>query len=532
MKIKLQIICLLTLAVLTMQAKGLKPVQVADTTNTLSIAPANTQLKLPGIFSNDMVIQREKPVTVWGTTVPRQKVTVQLHEQKKSVKADAYGNWRVRLKPLPVGGPYEMIVSTPETSVKYKNILSGDVWFCSGQSNMEFQLQYEQNADSEIPVSANPNIRMIRIPHNVSTIASNKEFGRTYWLPCNPSSSKLFSAVGYYFGKKIQAETNVPIGLIGSYWGGSAVESWMSKEALEAFPVFDPQLKEIEEGKISIQDMKKRFETETNRRLAVIKEKKNPNTVPYTPYAFQHYPSFTFNGMVSPFTDFAIKGVIWYQAENNASRAHQYADLFKAMINDWRKQWKDAKLPFYFVQLPNYGLVRNIPYVSQWAELRESQTKALKLPNTGMAVTIDVGGCKDLHPKNKLDVGNRLASIALNQTYGEKDIAFRSPMIKSFTIKDNTIICEFDYVGSGLQIIGGELTEFCIAGENKRFYNATAKIITPNQVEISAPEVKNPVAVRYAWSNCPVNGLLFNSDNLPASPFRTDDWQISTQGVY
>lgn len=532
MKVKLNILWLLTLVVLTLQAKELKPVQVADTTNTLSVAPGTNQLRLSGVFSNDMVIQREKPVAVWGIAQPQQKVSVQLYKQTKSVTADNNGNWKVVLKPLPVGGPYEMTISTTQDSVKLKNILSGDVWFCSGQSNMEFQLQYEQNAEKEIPVSTNPNIRMLRIPHNVSTIESNKEFGSTYWIPCNPSSSKLFSAVGYYFGKKIQTETNVPIGLIGSYWGGSAVESWMSKEALQAFKVFEPQLGELSSGKLTIQQLKARFDAETNRRLAVIKEKNNPNTMPYTAYAFQHYPTITFNSMVSPFTDFAIKGVIWYQAENNASRAHQYADLFKAMINDWRKQWKNSNMPFYFVQLPNYGLVRNIPYVSQWAELRESQTKALKLSKTGMAVTIDVGGCKDLHPKNKQDVGNRLAFIALNQTYLKKDIAFQSPMIKTFKITGNTIVCEFDYVGSGLQIIGGEITEFCIAGENKKFYNATAKIIAPDKVEVSAPEVKNPVAVRYAWSNCPVNGLLFNSDKLPASPFRTDNWLLSTQGVY
>lgn len=502
-----------------------------DSIHNFSFVPRNSKLNLSPLFTNHMVIQREKPVLIWGTTSPNNQVSVTLDKTKKSVSAKPNGYWEVKFKPLPVGGPYEMEISTNDTIVKIVNILSGDVWFCSGQSNMQFQLRYDKYVDEEAPNATNPNIRMLRIPHNVSLIDNNQVIGETKWLECNPTNAKLFSAVGYYFGKKVQTETQIPIGLIGSYWGGSAIESWTSKNAISKFPVFNIQLKRLYAGDISISELKKGLDAETERRLEVIKQKENPNTKPYTPYALQHVPSLTYNGMVAPFTKFPIKGVIWYQAEANASRAHQYASLFQALIKDWRKQWKNSKMPFYFVQIPNYGVARKVPSKSQWAELRESQTKALKLKNTGMAVTIDVGEV-DLHPKDKRTVGNRLAIIALNRDY-KKNVAYQSPMFKSYRkTSRGSIICEFSNVGTGLQIKGGEVTEFTIAGENKKFYNAKIKLIGKNAIEVSAPQVKNPVSVRYAWSNFPTNGLLYNSDNLPLSPFRTDEWPETTYGVY
>ena len=340
-----------------------------------------------------------------------------------------------------------------------------------------------------------------------------------------------FSAIGYYFGKKLYSETNVPIGLIGNYWGGSTIESWMSVDALKEFPVFAKQLDEIYTGKVTIDQLKQRTNDENTRRTEALKNKLNPNTIPYTPYIIQHVPSLVYNGMIAPLTNFPIKGIIWYQGEANVSRAEQYSYLFPALIKDWRKKWNDVNLPFYFVQLPNYGLVREYPYTSQWAELRESQQKALVLPQTGMVVTTDLGTCDNLHPINKKDVGNRLAGIALNNLYGLKNIAYKFPQLKSYEVKGNSIICEFENVGNGLIAVGGDVTEFCIAGANKRFFNAIVTIIEPNKIKISSTSVNQPIAVRYCWSNCPINGKVFNSDNLPLAPFRTDEWSISTQGV-
>ena len=413
-----------------------------------------------------MVFQREKPVVVYGQSAVGAQVNVVLNQVQKSATADSNGKWKIIYDPLAVGGPYQMTVSTVDTSITYPNILSGDVWLCGGQSNMAMQLVGDQFMRDEMSVAKIPNLRLIRMPLQASGDLNNTQTGNTYWLESDSVSAKLFSAIGYYFGKRMHQETNVPVGMIAVAWGGSTVESWISRQALAPFDDFKPFLEELDTSIISVEELNRRAAVELQRRNDAIAAGKSPETDPYTPFALQHFPTVSFNGNINPIKDFQVKGVIWYQGEGNVSRAWQYRSLFPVLINDWRAKLNNPELPFYFVQLPNYGLVRDYPSVSQWAELRESQEKALTLPNTGMVVTIDIGACDNLHPTNKRDVGYRLSNIALKNLYGRTEINSEFPRLKSYTVQGSSIICEFDNVGTGLKVMGGAVTEFSIAGEN------------------------------------------------------------------
>lgn len=486
---------------------------------------AEAFLKIPAIFSRNMILQREKPVTVWGSTSAATSVTVLLNNESVEVLSDAQGRWEVSLNPLPVGGPYQMTIATKDTTVTFTNILSGDIYLCSGQSNMAWQFMNDQFYTEESANTDIPNLRSIRIPVKISVDSINDDVGSTYWLQTNETSAKLFSAIGFYFGRKLHQEINVPIGLIGSYWGGSTIEAWMSRDGLSEFSEFDAFLDELETGNLTVEELSAR--ADENLRL----KQEGVITDPAVPLALQHFASTTYNGMIAPFRKFAIKGVIWYHGENNVARAWQYRSLFPALIKDWRQKFNNPDMPFYYVQLPNYGLVRNYPHESQWAELREAQDKTLSTNNTEQVISIDIGDCGDLHPKNKRDVGYRLANKALKNIYNRTDINPEFPRLKFYEVVDHTIVCEFEHVGTGLKIKGGELTEFTIAGENEVFVTASANIIAPNKIELSSQFVPNPVAVRYAWSYCPIGGLVHNSNDLPLGTFRTDEWRISTQPV-
>lgn len=490
---------------------------------------AKAFLKLPAIFSRNMVLQREKPVVIYGSTESGVQVNVNLNQVQKSVNADSNGKWKITFDPLPVGGPYQMTVSTVDTTITYPNILSGDVWLCSGQSNMQMQLVGDQYVKDEMSIAKMPNLRLIRMPLRASTDVNNDATGDTYWLESDTLSAKLFSAIGYYFGKKIHLEEGVPVGMIGAAWGGSTIETWISRDALYPFEDYQPFLDEIVTRTVTLDELNQRAADE----LARINEARAaglPTTTdPYIPSALQHFPSVSYYGNIHPIKDFQMKGVLWYQGENNVLRAWEYRDLFPTLIKDWRTKFNDATMPFYYVQLPNYGLVRDYPYTSQWAELREAQDVTDTVPNTGMVVTIDIGACDNIHPVNKRDVGYRMANMVLKDVYGKTGLNPEFPRFKSLTVESGAVICEFEHVGDGLKVMGGEVKEFCIAGSNKVFYNATATLIAPNKIKIESTSVPAPVAVRYAWSNCPINGLYFNSYDLPLAPFRTDDWLVSTQ---
>lgn len=459
------------------------------------------------MFSSNMVLQRNVSDPVWGWTQPGQKVTVRIGGQSATATAGSDGKWMVRLRPLPVGGPYSMVVTGPQKET-FDNILVGDVWICSGQSNMEMGIGNVNNAQQEIASANNPNIRLFTVAKKVayepqSTVIRRDSDLMGQWSVCTPDSIKTggwngFTAVGYFFGRQLQQDEKVPIGLIHTSWGGTIAEAWTSAEALQAMPDFKPTVDKL---------------TQLKANPANGKQDNNPNVV-----------TVLYNGMIAPVLPYGIKGAIWYQGESNAGRAYQYRTLLPTMIKDWRSRWGVGEFPFFIVQLANFQQSSPEPKEDAWAELREAQSMTAKtLPKTGIAVTIDIGDAADIHPKDKQTVGKRLALSAEAIAYGRK-IEYAGPQYKSMSLTDNgsAIKLAFDHLGGGLEAKGDKLTGFAIAGEDKKFVWADAKIVG-NTVVVSSPQVPHPVAVRYAWHINPVCNL-YNKAGLPASPFRTDDW--------
>jgi sialate O-acetylesterase len=441
---------------------------------------ALAEVKLHGLFTEGMVLQQGTKVPVWGTAADDEKVTVKIQDQEVSTTAKN-GKWRVNLKNLKPGGPYEMTVQGTNT-IQFKDVLVGEVWVCSGQSNMEWPLSASRNPKEAIEKSANANIRLFFTPKPKSTnIITTPQTelvpwkAPTKWRACGPETVPNFSAVGYFFGRDLQKARNVPVGLIQSAWGGTPAEAWTSKEVLET--------------------------------TAGLKGLKG---------------SGLYNGMIAPLMPFAIKGVIWYQGESNAGQAYQYRTLFPAMIKNWRDDWKQGDFAFLFVQLAPW----DVPKQPTWPELREAQLlTAQKVRNTAMAVITDVGDPKDIHPKDKDPVGARLALCAQAIAYGEK-ITYSGPAYSGMKIKKSKAILSFKHVGKGLISKGGPLTGFTIAGADKKFVKADA-VIEDDKVIVSSPMVETPVAVRFGWANYPLVNL-WNRDGLPATPFRTDDFPLIT----
>jgi len=490
-------------------------------------------IRLPSVFNDNMVLQQNKIVNLWGFASPHENITVEFNGQVVNGVANAQGNWKVELQPMQAGGPFEMIIKGTNTII-LKNILIGEVWICSGQSNMEFPLKKTNDAEKEIAQADLPSIRIFIVKR---TCASDmQEDCKGKWQVCSPKTIGDFSGVGYYFGKNLNKELEVPIGLIQATWGGSPAEAWMSNEVLESDSDFKPilerwnnqiknypeVLQEYNRDKDSL--LKKWFSDSTVAVNKGMAPPRKPN-VPEGPGS-RNTPSGLFNGMIAPLVSLSFQGVIWYQGEANAGRAFQYRRLFPTLIRNWRQSWNAGEFPFYFVQLPN--LFRQPePSKSGWAELREAQLITLSEPNTGMAVTIDVGDPTNLHPTNKSDVGFRLSLIALNKDYNKKDIVFSGPIYKSFKIGNDKILLQFTHTGNGLiSKNGDEIKGFTIASGDKKFVTASAKI-EGDQVVVWSDQIKNPVAVRYAWADNPECNL-YNGANLPASPFRTDDWEEHT----
>jgi sialate O-acetylesterase len=378
-----------------------------------------------------------------------------------------------------------------------KDVLIGEVWICSGQSNMEMPVEgwgKVTNYKQELSAANYPNIRLIKVEKSTSTQPLSNAKINTAWQPCSPTTVADFSAVAYFFARNIQQSKNIPIGLIQTAYSGTPAEAWASATSLQQIPVYDSIVK-----KISIK----------------LDSPKNA-----------HLPSVLFNAMINPLVPYGVRGVIWYQGESNAAKAHQYQTLFPLLIKDWRQQWNREKMPFYFVQLANFKEVADAPGDSDWAELREAQLKTLSLPNTGMAVAIDLGEVKDIHPKNKQDVGLRLSLIARKKVYKE-DVAYAGPIYKKRRVKGNVIELSFSHIDGGLVTKGESLKGFAIAGADQKFHWANARI-KGNKVIVWSDVVKEPVAVRYAWAINP-DCNLYNGAGLPATPFRTDNWKGITE---
>jgi sialate O-acetylesterase len=630
----------------------------------------SANVTLPLIFSDNMVLQRNTLIPVWGWADANEKVEVKFNNQTKNVKADKKGKWMVRLDAETAGGPYELSVKG-ENTILIKNILVGEVWLCSGQSNMEFPVgkpngwglpNYEAvAADANYPL-----IRQIKVAHAISSLPET-ELKASAWEICSPSTVGDFTAVGYFFAKNIFDELKIPIGIINDCWGGTNIETWISRDAFESSDEFKemiagmPKINLDSLSKLKVQVMESRIEAlqkgskikdlnpeivyqssfddskwpklnqpqlweqqsigeldgvvwlrktivlssldltkeatlelskiddedityvngvkvgatnqyDAKRKYSispgVLKEGKNViavrvvdngggggiygdatdlklsignSVIPLNgEWKFQvesvkkttnenSLPSLCYNAMINPLIPFAFKGVLWYQGESNAGRSYQYRKAFPLLINDWRLKWTYPEMPFYFVQLATYNNPGNSNEGCGWAELREAQTMALSLPNTGMCVTTDIGNPFDIHPTNKQDIGKRLAAIAFNNLYGKTRIC-NGPSFKSMEIKGNEIILSFNNVGSGLVTPDkyGYIKGFEIAGNDQVFHFARA-YIKDNTVVLSSDKVENPVAVHFSWMADASESNLFNKEGFPAEPFRTDEWKTITK---
>lgn len=631
-----------------------------------------TSVEVPALFSDNMVLQRNAVNYVWGTATPDGLVKVTFKDQVAEVVADSAGKWRAYLAPESAGGPFELHVIGQDT-LTFGNVLIGEVWLASGQSNMAWPLRSTDHAEADIAAANHPEIRLFTVKRTTAA-APQTVVPSDGWHETTPEHIASFSAVAYYFGRHIQENLDVPIGLIHSSWGGTVAEAWTSAKALKELPDFKAAVEEVEASAIAngnklmsyeervqawlkaIEDNDAGYEnnqavwagmdyndsdwpTMTVPRLweddalpnydgivwfrksidlpaswqgqdlelnlaqiddiditwvngtevgqtgsynqqrsytipaDVVKPGQNVITVrvldtgggggiwgeaskmnvapasspraakslagnwrykpaidlkeapalPPRPAGEQNTPTMLYNAMIHPLIPYRIKGAIWYQGESNAGRAYQYRTLFPAMIQDWRNQW-DSGIDFYFVQLANFMEIQNDPAEQEtWPELREAQTMALALSNTGMAVTIDIGEADDIHPRNKRDVGYRLAQAALHTSYRNTEVVPSGPLYKSMTVLDGAVHISFDYTGSGLTTTdNAKLQGFAIAGEDRVFRWADA-IIQDDKVIVSHPDIPNPVAVRYGWANNPIVNL-YNEEGLPASPFRTDDW--------
>jgi sialate O-acetylesterase len=447
----------------------------------------NAAIKLPAIFSDNMVLQQQTNVALWGTATNNTKVIVTTSWVKKSITtmSDENGNWKLKISTPPAGGPFEMTFSDGEVLI-LKNVLIGEVWLCAGQSNMQMPLKGGYNlpvigSNDAIATAGNNQIRLFAVPTITSAIPRSDCKGK--WQECNSESASHFSAVAFFFGRYINRVLGVPVGLIYAGYGGSVIESWISENGLKPFQVSVP------------------FKSDTTK-------------------TDKHSSCAIFNGMVNPVLGFGIKGCIWYQGESNRGNYQKYESFLPAMVKDWRELWGIGDFPFYYAQM----------HPDSWtnsAAMREAQLKAGKyISNSGMAVLIDLGERNNVHPPYKEPVGLRLAYLALSKTYNMKGFACSGPVMNSMTISNDTINLTFDYAINGLTSFGKELKEFEIAGSDRKFYPAKASI-SKSGIVLLCSDVKEPVAVRYAFHNFVV-GDLYNSEGLPASSFRTDDWEIDS----
>jgi len=490
-------------------------------------------VRLPSIISDNMVLQQGKAIPVWGWAGANEAVTVtgSWGNGKWKTTADQDGKWMVKIDTGKEGGPYEMTISNGNP-ITVKNILVGEVWVCSGQSNMEFTVKQAKNSAQEIAEANNySQIRQFLVGRKVIYTPMYNCIGK--WQICSSQTAGNFTAVGYYFGRELNKQLNVPVGLIHTSWGGTPAESWMSKEYLESDPNFQPILKRFEQASVNYPALKDKYRSDMQKYNSIVPQlKAEGKPLPPRPEepigpGHAYSPMGLYNGMIVPILPYGIRGAIWYQGESNAWRAYQYRTLFPAMIKNWRDAWHQGDFPFLFVQLANFQAANPEPVESDWAELREAQLMTLSKPNTGMAVIIDVGEANDIHPKNKQDVGKRLALWALAKTYG-KNIVYSGPIYTLMEVQGNKAILHFDHVGGGLMAKGDSLKGFAIAGADKKFVWADAKI-EGNTVVVSSDKVSVPVAVRYAWAINPVCNL-YNKEGLPATPFRTDTWPGVTAG--
>ncbi|SHE44606.1 sialate O-acetylesterase [Mariniphaga anaerophila] len=627
---------------------------------------AEADVKLPRIFSSNMVLQQGIDIPFWGWADRGERIEITFAGNTVRTRADAEGKWKLELPEQDYGGPYKVIIKGKNT-IELDNVMVGEVWICSGQSNMEWRVEQSNNAEEEVAAVEYPEIRLFTVPKAVSQFPGD-DISDGAWEQCTPETVGGFSAVGYFFGRDLYQELQVPVGLIHTSWGGTVAETWISPNSIADDPDFSAKMIELQQmnmesyrqarldkvkallgGEIPTQDLgmvdgkpvwaaidfddsdwqsikapmyweyqgyvdidgigwyrkevqldEEATQTELmlhlgkvddsditffngieigrtenkydENRVYTIDKKylktgknviavrvddtggnggiwgdpenqllvsENEKIVISGDWKFRiskadvssvnlgpnSYPTLLFNAMINPIVPYGIKGAIWYQGESNADRAKQYQRIFPALITDWRNHWQLGDFPFLFVSLANFTQPPLLPGESDWAELREAQTKTLALPNTGMALAIDIGEADDIHPRNKQDVGKRLALNAFKVAYG-KDIVYSGPMYKSVEFTNGKAYVSFAETGSGLEAKDkyGYLKGFSVAGADRVFHWAKAEIVDDKTVVVYSEAVSNPVAVRYGWANNPDDVNLYNREQLPANPFRTDDW--------
>lgn len=489
----------------------------------------SAQVTIPRILSSHMVIQRNVPVHVWGMAAPGQSVTASFRGESRTEKADPLGHWSVYFKPGAAGGPFQMIIKgiPPEVAngtadpnalpaITLDDIMVGDIWLASGQSNMEFPLSRANTAAQDLPNAAIPQIRLLMIRKRSSDYAM-ADADTDGWTPSTPDTAKDFSAVAWYFARDIAEREHVTVGVIDATWGGTVGESWVRLTALgedaSLAPIFVSRGKMTDDAADAVAEEK---DEQIQRDAAKAAGKPIPQ-FPWHPPLNSWGPGLLWNGMIAPLSPLPIRGVLWYQGESNSAlaRVNSYDRVMRTLIEDWRRQWAIGDFPFLYVQISNFTSTPR----EDWAELREQQVRTLAIRNTAMAVTIDIGNPTDVHPTDKLDVGLRLARAARALTYGEPTLEYSGPTFRQATPEGGSVRAWFDHA-QGLNAKGGSVTGFEVAGKDGKYVSATAAI-DGTTILVSSPEVSAPVYVRYGWANSPQCNL-FNGEGLPASPFTSE----------
>jgi len=489
--------------------------------------PCRADITLPALISDNMVLQQHARVNVWGRADPGESVTVQLGEETAQTIAGTDGAWAVKLAGLKSGGPYDLIVSG-KNSLTVHNVAVGDVWLCGGESNMEFKVVAARNGPEEMEEGSLPMVREFVVSHNAAAQPQSNCQGT--WVVCDPATAGDFSAIAFFFARELNPAMRLPMGLIQTTWGPSPAEAWTPRSALESDPLLHPVLDRYGKAAAAypgtLSAYQARLADWNAAAAAAARAAGSPpprKPVAPLPPGGQREPSALYNGMISPLQRYAIRGVLWYQGESDTADPLLYRTLFPAMITAWRKGWGEGDFPFLYVQLPGFLARHAEPSASLWAQLREAQAAALALPKTGMAVTIDLGDQHNMHPPGKQDVAHRLALLAESAVYGKPGIAASGPLFDGMEIEDGAASLSFTHLGGGLVAKNGPpLRGFSIAGADRKFVWADAEI-RGEKVIVRGKDVPQPAAVRYAWADFP-DCDLFNRDNLPAAPFRTDDW--------
>jgi sialate O-acetylesterase len=500
--------------------------------------PVSAAVKLHGLFTDNMVLQRNAPVPVWGTATPGAQVRVTLAKDGTDtgkiiadVTASATGAWKVRFDRLSAGGPYTLTVTGDGDPVTLRNVLVGEVWLASGQSNMEYGVGHAINGKEEIAKADWPQIRVFTVPTRVCAEPQRDVTGA--WAVCTPQTAGRFSAVAYFYARELHQALGVPIGIIHSAVSGTLAEAWTRVEVMRGKPALQPILDRYAQAvadypKAQAAYAEKLAAWEITKAAAQAEKKPVPAkpAAPADPAQQTTRPAGLYNGKIAPLMPFRIAGVIWWQGEYNSERCEQYKTLFPTLIYDWRMEWGQGAFPFYFVQLQNLD-IQPQPNTAHYDEMREAQLETWRtVPNTGMAVMADAGDAHDIHPPNKQEAARRLALIARARVYGEKKLVYSGPVYAGMKVEGAAIRLRFDHLGGGLVLKGDG--GFTLAGADEIFHPATAKI-DGNTLTLTSPDVPTPVAARYAWADNPAC-TLFNQAGLPATPFRTDAWPLLTAG--